>query len=222
MGYAGIVVAGIAGGLLAGGLLYAPPAGAVAPLNNDLAGATSMSALPYSNIVDTIDANRQSGEPLCDLISATVGYKHTPVSNVTLSAGTAGSDFDTVLAVFRGPASSPTFGSLSLVGCNDQASGDQSQVVFAAAAGTTYYFQVGGVAGGTGNLTFSLGVSAVAPPANYTSLAPLARHQCRHPTTTAGPLRAQRWRRANNARAVTRSGDRPVQAHAHLCGHPHD
>jgi hypothetical protein len=153
---------------LLGGVFQAPPASAVAPANNNLASATDILApLPYSNTVDTTDANRQTGEPLCDLIGATVWYKHTPASNGTLRADTVGSDFDTVIAVFSGPASSPTFGSLSLVGCNDQAlGGDQSEVLFAATAGTTYYFQVGGVAGGTGSLTFHLAVSAVTPPAN--------------------------------------------------------
>ncbi|SRR6266545_2002058 len=77
------------------------------------------------------------------------------------------SNFDTVLAAFTGPASSPTFGALSLIGCNDDVSGGiQLQLVLAVTGGTTYYFQAGGVAGGAGLLTFNLAVSAVTPPAN--------------------------------------------------------
>jgi len=102
------------------------------------------------------------------LITNTVWYKYTPSSNVTLSADTFGSEsnFDTVLNVLTGPASSPTFGALTLVGCNDDSGGTTSQVVFGATGGTTYYFQAGGVAGGAGLLTFPPAVRAGSPPAN--------------------------------------------------------
>ncbi len=172
MRYTQLVAAGILWSLLIfGGVFNAQRASAVAPANNDLASASVPPTLPYTNIVDTTEATRQSGEPQCDLIAATVWYKYTPSSNVTLSADTLGSapanTFDTALVIFSGPASLPTFGSLTLVGCNDDAlGGNQSQVVFAATAGTTYYFQVGGVAGGTGSLTFNLAVSSVIAPAN--------------------------------------------------------
>ena len=163
-----LAFAGILFGVLLGGVFQAPPASAVAPANNNLASATNIAPpLPYSDTIDTTEANRQSGEPLCDVIGATVWYNHTPTSNVTLRADTVGSNFDTVIAVFTGPATSPSFGSLSLVGCNDDALGsNQSEVLFAATAGTAYYFQVGGVAAATGSLTFNLAVSAVTPPAN--------------------------------------------------------
>ena len=151
-------------------MLNAESVSAAAPGNNDLGLATNITSLPlpYSNTLDTMEATRQTGEPMCDLIANTVWYRYTPTGNVTLNVNTTGSDFDTVLAVFKGPDSSPTFGALTLIGCNDDVSppGIDSQVVFAATAGTTYYFQAGGVAGGSGSLTFNLSVSAVTPPAN--------------------------------------------------------
>ncbi len=124
MRYTQLVAAGILWSLLIfGGVFNAQRASAVAPANNDLASASVPPTLPYTNIVDTTEATRQSGEPQCDLIAATVWYKYTPSSNVTLSADTLGSapanTFDTALVIFSGPASLPTFGSLTLVGCND-------------------------------------------------------------------------------------------------------
>jgi hypothetical protein len=66
---------------------------------------------------------------------------------------TVGSDFDTVLAVYRGTSMS----ALTEVGCNNDidAGNVRSRVQFDAVAGETYYFQVGGAGGGTGTLNFS-------------------------------------------------------------------
>ena len=147
-------------------------ASAVVPTNDNLANAENVSGLPFSStIADNTDATRQTGEPQCNFITDTVWYKYSPSGNTTLSADTTGSldiaggVFDTVLAVFTGPASSPTFPSLTLVACNDGAN-TTSQVVFAATAGTTYYFQAGGLNNEVGSLKFNLAVSAVVPPTN--------------------------------------------------------
>jgi len=75
-----------------------------------------------------------------------------------VQADTFGSNFDTVLAAFTGTALS----NLQAVGCNDQAGSPQSRLVLNLTGGTTYYFQVGGYYGQTGNLVFNLTV--VVPP----------------------------------------------------------
>jgi hypothetical protein len=77
-------------------------------------------------------------DPFCAGRSATVWYAFTPTSDMVLRAHTFGSDYDTTLSVYTG---SP--GNLSQIACNDDALGLQSQVVFTATAGETYYFMVG-------------------------------------------------------------------------------
>jgi hypothetical protein len=117
--------------------------------------------LPYTNTQTTRGATGESGEPLlqtqcgtpADDMDTTVWYRYTPTFDQTLRADTFGSGFDTRLAVHTGASA----GALTLVGCNDDAAGgDQSEVVFHAVTGTTYHFQVDGVAGATGNLQFNL------------------------------------------------------------------
>ncbi len=99
--------------------------------------------------------------------SKTVWYAMAAPSAATLTVETAGSGYDTVLATFTGSA----VNSLTPVpgACNDDFNGTlQSRVSFTANAGTTYYVQVGGYSGASGNLniTFSGDFSATPPPAN--------------------------------------------------------
>ncbi len=49
-----------------------------------------------------------------------------------------------------------TLATLTEVACNDDSIGLQWLPSFPATAGQTYHFQVGGLAGDTGNLTFNL------------------------------------------------------------------
>ncbi len=85
-------------------------------------------------------------------MDTTVWYKHTPSSSQTLTADTFGSDYDTQLIVWSGTS----IGTVTFVGCNDDSGGFQSAVTFSANAGTTYYFQIDGFSGETGNLVFNL------------------------------------------------------------------
>ncbi len=118
--------------------------------------------LPFTNAQNTAGSTTEPGEPSpCGAIAATVWYRFTPSSNQTLVADTFGSNYDTVLAVYTGLS----LGALSLVGCNDQFGGNQSQVQFSAATGTTYYIQAGGYFGQTGTLVLNL-APPPPPPAN--------------------------------------------------------
>src|SRR6266545_2852131 len=96
------------------------------PANDNLASATNASTPPFTDGPFRTDfATTETGEPdhLCqgyDVdIGKTVWYKFTPVADTTLAADTFGSDFDTVVAVYGGPASNPTFPVLTFIGCND-------------------------------------------------------------------------------------------------------
>ena len=138
---------------------------AAAPASDNLGSAAVVPAVPYSNSVITTEATVQAGEPnpTCEFgvtdIGNTVWYKYTAGSSATLVADTTGSSFDTVLAVYSGPSSSPTFGALSFITCDDESGGGgTSALAFAASTGVTYYFQAGGYLAESGNLSFSLTV----------------------------------------------------------------
>jgi hypothetical protein len=74
-------------------------------------------------------------------------------SSIRLS--TAGSNFDTVIAVWRGTDldTRPPIG-WTMVDCNNDSSGAQAELSFAAAPGH-YFIQVGGASGATGNLVLT-------------------------------------------------------------------
>ena len=131
----------------------------IPPLPNDnFAGALSIPALPFSNIVDITNATAEPDErmPSCAFGSAsrrTVWYAFTPTATrVVMASVNAG--FSTVVAAYTG--GSPA--SLTEVACRSLFGGTPS---FRAQAGTTYFFQVDGMFGQAGVLQFILDV---APP----------------------------------------------------------
>lgn len=127
-----------------------------APTNDDFADAVSTSPLPFSNSGSTAGATTEVGEQSpCGGIAATVWYEYTPDENEIVTADTFSSDYDTVLAAYSGTS----LGSLSLMACNDDFAGLRSQVIVGLTDGNTYYFQVGGFFGDTGNLALHLTVN---------------------------------------------------------------
>ncbi|HEX2028173.1 MAG TPA: carboxypeptidase regulatory-like domain-containing protein, partial [Nitriliruptorales bacterium] len=128
-----------------------------APADDDFPGQ-AFASVPAATSVATTGATLQTGEPQpCGSIGATVWYSYTPSTTTPLIADTAGSDYDTVLAVHTGTSLSD----LTNVACNDDAGGTQSQVEWTPTAGTTYYLQAGGSSDATGNLTLNITEDAV-------------------------------------------------------------
>ena len=126
--------------LSAGAALAAPPD------NDDIANATLVASLPFSDMVDTTEATEAADDPDCSGAGPTVWYTYTPTEDQRLLADTFGSDYDTTLSAYVG---SP--GSLEQIACNDDAGGDvQSAIVIEVEAGTTYYFLVGAFDSGPG------------------------------------------------------------------------
>ncbi|HET9141547.1 hypothetical protein [Actinophytocola sp.] len=134
-------------------LVSATPSWAAAPPNDDFANAEIHSS-SFTDSVDTTDAGQEagSGETLengcfSDKIGNTVWYGLTISSGTDVTISTAGSDFDTTLAVFTGTG----LESLSQVDCNDDATPPPlvvtSYLEFEASSSTTYWIQVGGVLG---------------------------------------------------------------------------
>jgi hypothetical protein len=91
-------------------------------------------------------------------LGPTVWYQFTPSEDMRIFANTAGSNYDTDLAVYTG-----TRGSLTQLACNDDAGFTvQSALTLDVTAGQTLYFLVGAFGGGSGgNLVFNVDV---APP----------------------------------------------------------
>jgi hypothetical protein len=156
------------------------------PLANDnFSAATVVSVLPAHYTLDTSGATTESGEPLtCGSASMgkTVWYRFTPAAPTTVAVSTAGSGFDTMVAVYTGGA----LGALTQVACNDDFGGTlQSRVTFAAAAGTTYQVQVGGYGGASGSLVVDItGTTATSTPTATPTRTPTPTPT---PTPVCGP-----------------------------------
>lgn len=134
-----------------------------APANDDRAHARPVPSAPYTDAVDTAGATMETGEtpPDCLFVGtgASIWYRFTPSQWTEVIASTAGSDYDTVLAVYADETP------VRKIGCNDDAGADDSTstVRFRAPAPTSYLLQVTGAGGATGHLSFSLDVLPDAP-----------------------------------------------------------
>ncbi|MFL6026164.1 MAG: hypothetical protein ACJ72K_04465, partial [Friedmanniella sp.] len=119
-----------------------PTATAAPPANDDIARATVISTVPSRFTVDTRDATTGPTDGAGCIGANSVWYRFQPTSNVTARAVTAGSDYDTVLAIFAGVPSE-----LTQVACNDDriglASGEQLQF----AASQTYFLAISSYCG---------------------------------------------------------------------------
>ncbi|MCC5806640.1 MAG: S8 family serine peptidase [Opitutales bacterium] len=154
-----IAVAGIDG---AEGLLMLEVTGP--PRNGELA-----SALPLTLGRSVAGTNRNAlaeegetdhaGRPA----TASVWYKWTASVGGRVAFSTRGSDFNTVAAVYSGPAEEATFADLVPVAANINEPGSTfSRVGFQAVSGTTYYFAVDGFGGAEGAVGAKVGI----PPPN--------------------------------------------------------
>lgn len=153
--------------LVLGALGVAAVAAAVSPPPNDGFDAAAPWVIPVPTTlrVDTAGATTEPGEPsACGPIGATLWYVAglTEAAAGPLTIDTAGSDFDTVLAVYTGP----DLRTLEPVDCNDDATGYglQSRIDFVAVPGLTYFVQVGGYEGTTGLLALTGSSTLLRPP----------------------------------------------------------
>jgi M6 family metalloprotease-like protein len=136
--------------------------------NDGALGATDIVGFPFTDGAATAAATFEAGEiSPCGGIGKTLWYRYTlpaspPTSTNIRTVDTIGSDFNTVLAVYLETGASPP-GSLTLLACNDDTAelGTLSRLTFTAEPGNTYYIQVGGAAGASGNLVFN---ADVGPP----------------------------------------------------------
>ena len=131
------------------------------PSNDNFAGPTPVSSVPFTDSVGVFDATVEPGEPVevCAPIGNTVWYALTLDEASTLLIDTTGSGFDTVLAVWQGTEIT----GLNLVKCvDDTALGVESSFLLSADAGETYLIQAGAFYAAPEGATLSLSIGA--PP----------------------------------------------------------
>ena len=112
------------------------PANAAAPSNNTVAGATLIPAVPGVYHEDTTGATGSASDGKC-VRGASVWFKMRPSATTRLRVVTAGSDYDTMIAVFTGTRRHRT-----LVGCNDDGIGLSAAVQQRFVAGHRYWIAV--------------------------------------------------------------------------------
>ena len=141
--------------LISGILLLMSTVIMAAPNNDDLANATNISNLPTNLQQDSTDASNETNEagPTClsNESSPSVWFEYTANSSQTVVFDTFGSDYDTNLSIWQN-----TEHPLIPIDCNDDHSNlEQSLINAELEAGITYYINVGGYNGASGNLVFN-------------------------------------------------------------------
>ncbi len=132
------------------------------PANDDFENRIVLSADSTSTQGTNELASRQNGEPTNPSVAGgrTVWWQWTaPSSGGEVTLSTAGSDFDTTLAVYQGTS----LANLTLIEANDDSGGLQSAVTFPAAASQVYHVQVDGYSGRTGNVQLNYPASSGGP-----------------------------------------------------------
>ncbi|HXF06795.1 MAG TPA: right-handed parallel beta-helix repeat-containing protein [Blastocatellia bacterium] len=113
--------------------------------NDSCLNAREITTLPFTETLDTTKATSSSDDPLqsCTLggparNSNSVWYRFTPTTTGTVTADTAGSNYDTVLSAYTGSC-----GSLTELACDDDSGGGlASQIRLDVTGGRTYLFMV--------------------------------------------------------------------------------
>ncbi len=139
---------------------------------------------------DTTGATTAGDDPYFACVAGrgnkSVWYSFTPQINGSAVITTSGSNFDTILGVWKGSK-----GSLSSVACNDDFGGYvSSQVTTALSAGTTYYIEVAGYySTSAGNLQLNMQFQETFPTATATEThtATSTTTSTTVPTNTATP-----------------------------------
>jgi hypothetical protein len=116
------------------------PAIAQAPANDLATNATVIGSVPFVVQQDASESHTD-GPGGCSNIGS-VFFRFRPSTGMRLQADTFGSEYDTVLTVFRG-----RLGDLRLVACNDDAVGLDSAVRFRARAGVRYLIMIAACCG---------------------------------------------------------------------------
>jgi hypothetical protein len=139
-----------------------PALAAGPPPNDDIADATTITALPFSDTVDTTKASTDAeetaaGQPCRDIgapaIEKAVWYKYTASADITLLVDTTASSYTTGIAAYNGTPTAATF-----VTCGP------GRITTSWAAGQTAYFMIFGDQPGSRGGTLRISVQEAPPP----------------------------------------------------------
>lgn len=139
----------------------APPV--IRPANDNFASATGVTGTSWTRSGSSVNATAEAGEPshAGQAPGLSIWHSWTAPASGTATLSTAGSSFDTVLAVYTGG----TVGALTPVAANDNPAngGTAAAVSFQAVAGTVYLIAVDGKGGASGNVTLAGSVAGTVP-----------------------------------------------------------
>jgi hypothetical protein len=114
----------------------APPVYGAPPGNDSITSPRIITGIPTRIVQATRAATPSADDGEC-VAGDSVWYRFRPTTTRTGRVVTIGSNFDTVLAVFRGPRTGRT-----LVACSDDAAGVASAAQVRFVAGTTYWIAI--------------------------------------------------------------------------------
>ena len=147
-----------------------PPASPPPPANDNFANAQAITGCSGTATGTTFGATNEAGEPSHDATDNTaespghtIWFKWQAPSSSSTTITTAGSDFDTILAVYTGSA----LNSLSRLTFNDDVQDGvirTSSVSFNATAGTVYWIVVDGWGGDEGSVVLNWTASGCVAP----------------------------------------------------------
>jgi len=147
---------------LAKALASTNPPPLVRPPNDNLTAAAGVTGTSWTRTGTTVNATSEAGEPshAGQAPGLSVWYSWTAPANGAATVSTAGSGFDTVLAVYAGSA----IGSLTEVAANDNPAtgGTAAALSFQAVAGTVYRIAVDGKGGASGSVNLTGNLAGVA------------------------------------------------------------
>ncbi|MGE5619124.1 MAG: hypothetical protein ACM3US_07685 [Sphingomonadaceae bacterium] len=156
--------------------------------NDDFDAATEIGSLPFTGEQNVVGATVAPDDPDLGAVSSTVWYRFVAPASGSVHAHTFGSDYDTVLAAFRGSR-----GALTLLDLNDDqtSANRQSEIAFNVEGGVTYHIEVSewgtSGAGGRLRLTVEHSTTSLPPtstPGTYIPWDPTATPT---PSATSGP-----------------------------------
>lgn len=137
----------------------------VAPANDAFASATAITGTSGSATGSTVGASKETGEPnhAGNRGGHSAWWTWTPASSGSTTITTAGSSFDTLLAIYTGSS----VGALTGIASNDDVGRSrQSSVTFNVTGGTTYAVAVDGYNGDFGSVTLNWTHTTGSAPAN--------------------------------------------------------
>jgi hypothetical protein len=168
-----------------------------APANDNFANRIGLGSSGGTVTGSNVGATKEAGEPnhAGNVGGKSVWWTWTPSASGNATISTAGSSFDTILAVYTGT----TIPTLTQVAANDDVSTNNhtSQVTFGAVSGVTYQIAVDGFNGASGNITL-----VVTPPSQSSGGPPNDNFANRATVPGAGGTMT-----ANNSSATKEPGE---------------